>query len=174
MRTHRLHNCFVLVLVLLLGLPLSTSATGAERAHDPALAGLRVFALDTEGFRPEYRRWGIDAGRLGEQIQGRLHAAGLPLAGRAAALDDPRGALLRLRLKIVPGIYLDTHYYDVALQVVQSQPLPQGQPAAVRKTIWARHIDGHTSELQLKHVTDRALDLIDGFIATYRQQNPAS
>ena len=174
MRTHWLHNRrLTVVFITSLCGPVAGHADDHDRPHDRALFGLQMFAVHTDGFRPEYRRLGIDGTLLDERIRGRLRGAGLPLANESEVLSDPRGALLRLSLKIVSAVYLDSHYYDVSLQVIQSQPLPQGGRAAVPRTIWARHIDGHTSELQLKHVSERVMALIDGFIAAYRQQNPA-
>ncbi|MDH3640247.1 MAG: hypothetical protein OES09_17540 [Gammaproteobacteria bacterium] len=172
MRTHWLHNRRgALILIISLAWPVTGDTDTRPHPYDRALLGLQAFALQTAGFRPEYRRLGIDEARLSERTQARLRDAGLTLVEESEALSDPRGALLRLNLKLVFTTYFDTHYYELTLQVVQNQPLPQNSRAVVPRIIWAQHINGHTSELRLKRVNQIARDLIDRFITAHRQQN---
>jgi hypothetical protein len=132
---------------------------------DATLKGITSIQVFVEGVSPEDKSHGITKARLQTDVESQLRKAGLAVSTNATEYLYVNVNTLQSRHRLSS--------YSVVVMLRQSAYLVRDPlimaPAAIT---WWKGTDGITATANLSSVRDAVSDLVDKFIAAYREQNP--
>lgn len=159
---------FALLCTFLL-LPLRT--TPAAELGYMTLNGVGRIAVEVDGVRDDFSRYGLKAGEIRERTSAILREHGLEVVDAQTQLRQPDTALLRIDLNANENLYR-FFLYGLKIEVVQKFPLNNPAGGYVSQIIWQQGQTGMVMPTDMRKLNTVVSELLAKFLDDYHAQNP--
>jgi len=133
------------------------------------LKGISTVGVRLSGIAPDYDRYGLNGKEVYVAVSKHLTQAGLTLVSPEQATSTPGSVLLDISLHTARSDY---SYYSYAVIVKVRQKIPLKAPGTfVSLVTWKEGVHGIALPIELRKVAAAVDEIIERFIADYRQQN---
>ncbi len=161
--------------LIALGMMLFLGRTWAYDGHrdqtfsHQALKGISTVSIRISGIHPDYSRYGLQGSEVYAAVSKRLTAAGLTLVSPEQAAAIPDSVLLDISLHTV---HSDYSYYSYAVIIKVRQKVALKSPGTFTSLVtWKEGAHGIALPIELRKIGVAVDEIVDRFVADYRQQN---
>ncbi len=160
---------FVLICVSVMLLPVRNS-TAAELGY-MTLNGVGRVAVEVEGVRDDFSRYGLRAAEIRERTITILRENGLDVVDANTQSRTPDTALLRIDLNANENLYR-FFLYGLKIEIVQRIPLNNPAGGYVSQVIWQHGQTGMVMPTDMRKLNTIVSELLAKFLDDYHAQNP--
>lgn len=160
--------CFAAMCALFL-LPLS--GAGAAEPGYMTLNGVGRVAVEVEGVREDFSRYGLRAAEIRERTGAVLREHGIEVVDPETTSRHPDTALLRIDLNANENLYR-FFLYGLKIEIVQNFPLNNPAGGYVSQVIWQHGQTGMVMPTDMRKLNGVVSELLVKFLDDYHAQNP--
>lgn len=157
--------------LLCVALMLPVGNTSATELGYMTLNGVSRIAVEVEGVRDDFSRYGLIAKAIQERTSAILREHGLDVVDARTQSRDLDTALLRIDLNANENLY---RFFLYGLKIEIEQKFQLNNPAGgyVSQIIWQRGQTGMVMPTEMRKLNTVVSDLLAKFLDDYHAQNP--
>lgn len=147
--------------------------TSATELGYMTLNGVGQIAVEVEGVREDFSRYGLKAKEIQERTTAILREHGLEVVDAQTQARNADTALLRIDLNANENLY---RFFLYGLKIEIEQKFPLNNPAGgyVSQIIWQQGQTGMVMPTDMRKLNTVVSDLLAKFLDDYHAQNPQS
>ena len=135
------------------------------------LNGIGQLAVDVEGVRDDYSRFGLKANEIRDRTIAVLREHGIDVVDADTMSQNPDAALLRIDLNAHENLYR-FFLYGLTIEIVQKVPLNNPAGGYVSQIVWQKGQTGMVMPTDMRRLNDIASELLVKFLEEHHAQNP--
>jgi hypothetical protein len=157
--------------LLCASLLLPVRSTSAAELGYMTLNGVGRIAVEVEGVREDFSRYGLKAAELRERTTAVLREHGIEVVDADTQSRDPDTALLRIDLNANENLYR-FFLYGLKIEIVQKFPLNNPAGGYVSQIVWQQGQTGMVMPTDMRKLNTVVSELLVKFLDDYHAQNP--